>query len=164
MSRNRRITLLGVIATIAIVLSYIEAMIPPLVAIPGVKMGLANIAVMFALYKFGVREAAIISIVRNVAVFLLFGGLIALIYSLAGSVLSLLVMFLLKRFLPFSEIGVSVSGGVAHNIAQITVAIFAFSTPSLILYLPFLLISGTVAGVLVGITSGILIRKFKKIS
>ena len=164
MSRNRRITLLGVIATIAIVLSYIEAMIPPLVAIPGVKMGLANIAVMFALYKFGIREAAVISIVRNIAVFLLFGGFIALIYSLAGSVLSLLVMFLLKRFLPFSEIGVSVSGGVAHNIAQITVAIFAFSTPSLILYLPFLLISGTVAGVLVGITSGILIRKLKKIS
>ena len=163
MNRNKRIALLGVIAALAIVLSYFESLIPPLIAIPGVKMGLANIAVMFALYKFGMLEATVISLVRNIVVFLLFGSVIALIYSLAGAACSLLVMALLKKFSPLSELGVSVSGGVTHNIAQIVVAIFAFSTPSLILYLPVLLISGTVAGIVIGICSGMLIKKIKKI-
>lgn len=161
MNRNRRIALLGVLAALAIVLSYIESLLPPLISIPGVKLGLANIAVMLALYKLGLKEAAIISLVRNLVVFLLFGGLIALLYSIAGAALSLTVMYLLKRYTPFSELGVSVSGGVAHNVAQITVAIFSFSTPSLILYLPVLLISGTLAGIVIGICSAIIIKKIK---
>ena len=159
MNRNKRLALLGILASLAIVLSYLEALIPPLVAIPGVKIGLANIAVMLALYKLGMKEAAIISVVRNIVIFLLFGGLIALLYSLAGAILSLAVMYLLKRFTPLSEIGVSVAGGVSHNLAQITVAIFTFSTPSLVLYLPVLLISGTLAGIVIGLCSGIVINK-----
>ena len=159
MNRNKRLALLGILASLAIVLSYLEALIPPLVAIPGVKIGLANIAVMLALYKLGMKEAAIISVVRNIVIFLLFGGFIALLYSLAGAILSLAVMYLLKRFTPLSEIGVSVAGGVSHNLAQITVAIFAFSTPSLVLYLPVLLISGTLAGIVIGLCSGIVINK-----
>ena len=159
MNRNKRLALLGILASLAIVLSYLEALIPPLVAIPGVKIGLANIAVMLALYKLGMKEAAIISVVRNIVIFLLFGGLIALLYSLAGAILSLAVMYLLKRFTPLSEIGVSVAGGVSHNLAQITVAIFTFSTPSLVLYLPVLLISGTLAGIIIGLCSGIIINK-----
>ncbi|MBP3375746.1 MAG: Gx transporter family protein [Clostridia bacterium] len=159
MNKNKRLALLGILASLAIVLSYLEALIPPLVAIPGVKIGLANIAVMLALYKLGMKEAAIISVVRNIVIFLLFGGLIALLYSLAGAILSLAVMYLLKRFTPLSEIGVSVAGGVSHNLAQITVAIFTFSTPSLVLYLPVLLISGTLAGIIIGLCSGIIINK-----
>lgn len=159
MNRNKRLALLGILASLAIVLSYLEALIPPLVAIPGVKIGLANIAVMLALYKLGMKEAAIISVVRNIVIFLLFGGFIALLYSLAGAILSLAVMYLLKRFTPLSEIGVSVAGGVSHNLAQITVAIFTFSTPSLVLYLPVLLISGTLAGIVIGLCSGIVINK-----
>lgn len=162
MNKNKRLALLGILASLAIVLSYLEALIPPLVAIPGVKIGLANIAVMLALYNLGLKEAAIISIVRNIVIFLLFGGLIALLYSFAGAVLSLTVMYILKRFTPLTEIGVSVSGGVSHNIAQIVIAIFTFSTPSLILYLPILLISGTLAGIAIGICSGIVIKKVKK--
>ena len=159
MNRNKRLALLGILASLAIVLSYLEALIPPLVAIPGVKIGLANIAVMLALYKLGMKEAAIISVVRKIVIFLLFGGFIALLYSLAGAILSLAVMYLLKRFTPLSEIGVSVAGGVSHNLAQITVAIFTFSTPSLVLYLPVLLISGTLAGIVIGLCSGIVINK-----
>ena len=159
MNKNKRLALLGILASLAIVLSYLEALIPPLVAIPGVKIGLANIAVMLALYKLGMKEAAIISVVRNIVIFLLFGGFIALLYSLAGAILSLAVMYLLKRFTPLSEIGVSVAGGVSHNLAQITVAIFTFSTPSLVLYLPVLLISGTLAGIVIGLCSGIVINK-----
>ena len=159
MNKNKRLALLGILASLAIVLSYLEALIPPLVAIPGVKIGLANIAVILALYKLGMKEAAIISVVRNIVIFLLFGGFIALLYSLAGAILSLAVMYLLKRFTPLSEIGVSVAGGVSHNLAQITVAIFTFSTPSLVLYLPVLLISGTLAGIVIGLCSGIVINK-----
>ena len=161
MKKNKRIALLGVLAALAIVLSYLESLIPPLVSIPGVKLGLANIAVMLALYKLGMKEAAVISLVRNIVVFLLFGGLIALFYSIAGAILSLAVMYLLKRFTPLDELGVSVSGGVCHNIAQIAVAIFAFSTPSLVLYLPILILSGTVAGTAIGICSAIIIKKIK---
>ena len=161
MNKNKKIALLGVLAALAIVLSYLESLIPPLVAIPGVKIGLANIAVMLALYKLSVKEAALISICRNLVIFLLFGGLLALLYSLAGSILSLTVMFIIKKFTPFSEIGVSVAGGVTHNIAQIVVAVFTFSTPSLMLYLPVLLVSGTLAGIVIGICSGVIIKKIK---
>ena len=161
MNKNKKIALLGVLAALAIVLSYLESLIPPLVAIPGVKIGLANIAVMLALYKLSVKEAALISICRNLVIFLLFGGLLALLYSLAGSILSLTVMFIIKKFTPFSEIGVSVAGGVTHNIAQIVVAVFTFSTPSLMLYLPVLLVSGTIAGIVIGICSGVIIKKIK---
>ena len=163
MKKNQKIALLGITVSIAIVLSYIEAIIPSFVPIPGVKIGLANIAIMFILYKLDLLSASIVSAVRLATVFLLFGGLIPLLYSIAGAVLSLSVMYVFKRFTPFSEIGVSVAGGVSHNIAQIIVAIFMFSTGSLIYYLPVLLLSGTLSGVLIGIISGIIIKKIKLI-
>ena len=161
MKRNQKIALLGISVSIAIVLSYIEAIIPSFVPIPGVKIGLANIAIMFIMYKLDILSATIVSAVRLVTVFLIFGGLVPFLYSVAGAALSLLVMYLMKRFTPFSEIGVSVAGGVSHNVAQIIVAIFMFSTGSLIYYLPVLLLSGTISGVLIGIISGILITKIK---
>lgn len=161
MKKNKQIALLGIFASLAIILSYLESLIPPLVSVPGVKIGLANIAVVFALYKLKLRDAICISIVRNLVIFLLFGGLIALLYSVAGAIFSLAIMLILKKFTPFSEIGVSVAGGVAHNIAQIAVAMFMFSTNSLIYYLPVLLISGTLAGAVIGLISGLVIKKIK---
>lgn len=163
MKRNQKIALWGISVSIAIVLSYIEAIIPSFVPIPGVKIGLANIAIMFIMYKLDILSATIVSAVRLVTVFLIFGGLVPFLYSVTGAALSLLVMYMLKRFTPFSEIGVSVAGGVSHNAAQIIVAIFMFSTGSLIYYLPVLLLSGTLSGVLIGIISGILIKKIKLI-
>ena len=161
MQKNQKIALLGITVSVAIVLSYIEAMIPAFFTIPGVKVGLANIAIVFVLYKLDLVSASIVSAVRLLTVFLLFGGLVPLLYSIAGAVLSLIVMYTLKKFTPFSELGVSVAGGVAHNIAQIIVAIFMFSTESLIYYLPVLVLSGTVCGILIGIVSGVLIKKIK---
>ena len=160
-SRNntRRMTALALTVSFALILSFIESRIPAFVAIPGVKVGLANIAVIFALYKFGIIEAAVISGVRVVLVSTLFGSPVSFIYSFTGAVLSLAVMFLLKRFTPLAEITVSVAGGVTHNICQICAASVMLGTNVVIYYLPFLLLSGVIAGIAVGVASGLLIKK-----
>ena len=118
---TKKLTTLAMMATFALILSYVESKIPALVAIPGVKVGLANIVVIFVLYKLGLKEAIVISAIRVFIVAMLFGSPVSMIYSLAGAVLSLTVMFLLKRFTPLSEVAVSVSGGVMHNVGQIAV-------------------------------------------
>ena len=122
-------------------------------------MGLANIAVIFTLYKFGIKEAVAVSLVRVVLVSMLFGSPISMLYSIAGAVLSLTGMYLLKRFTPLSEIAVSVIGGVAHNVGQIIMASIMLGTNVVGYYLPFLLLSGTLAGIAVGVASGLLIDK-----
>ncbi len=146
-------------AAVAIVLSFVESQIPTFIAIPGVKLGLANIAIMFTIYKLGVREAFIVSIIRALTVFLIFGRIVALIYTLCGAIFSLVIMCLLRKLSPLSEVGVSVAGGVSHNIAQVVVAFFILDASAILLYLPVLLFSGTVAGVVIGIVSGILIGR-----
>ena len=156
-----RLTLLAVTVSIAMILSFIESKIPPLVAIPGIKVGLANIAVIFALYKLGIGAAVSVSLVRVVLVSFLFGTPISMIYSLAGAVLSLLVMIFLKRFTPLGEVGVSVTGGIAHNVGQITMASIMMETAVVVYYLPFLLLSGTLAGAAIGAAATLLIRKIK---
>ncbi len=137
----------------------IESQIPAFVAVPGVKMGLANIAIVYALYRLGWKEAALISLIRVVLVSLLFGSAASFLYSLAGAVLSLLGMALLKKTGKFTEIVVSVAGGVLHNIGQIAMASIILETDALRYYLPFLLVSGILAGVVIGLISGILIRR-----
>jgi heptaprenyl diphosphate synthase len=144
---------------IALVLSFIESQIPAFVAVPGVKIGLPNIAIVYALYRLGWKEAAVISMTRVVLVSLLFGSAASFLYSFAGAVLSLAGMTLLKKTGKFTEIVVSVAGGVLHNIGQIAMASFILETDVLRYYLPFLLISGILAGVAVGLVSGILIRR-----
>lgn len=141
------------------VLSYIESRIPAFVAIPGIKVGLANIAVIFALYKFGTKDAIIISVLRVFLVSLLFGSSVSLIYSLAGATLSLISMVLLKKITPLSEVGVSVCGGVMHNAGQITAASILLDTNVVVYYLPFLILSGTLAGIVVGIVSALLVKR-----
>ena len=142
-------------------LSYIESRVPAFVSIPGIKVGLANIAVIFALYKFGVKEAAAISIIRVLLLSTLFGTPVSFIYSVTGAVLSLTVMVILKKLTPLSEVGVSVFGGVTHNIGQIGAACVMLSTNVVIYYLPFLLLSGTVAGIAVGIISALLVKRVR---
>lgn len=161
MDRIKKTVLLAMMSAVALALSFLESQIPTFIAIPGVKLGLANIAVIFVLYKLGAKEAFAVSFVRLIAVFLLFGGVMPLIYSIAGALLSLCVMLILKELTPFSEIGVSVAGGVAHNIAQVLVAVFLLDSSAIFLYLPALLLSGTVAGVVIGIISAILVKRIK---
>ena len=158
MKKTKRLVLLAMLTAVAMILSYVESLLPS-VGIPGVKMGLANIAVIFALFRFGWKEAAALSLVRVVLVSLLFGSVSAMLYSLAGAVLSLAVMALLRRIDRFSTVGVSVAGGVAHNAGQILMAMLILQTKQLLGYLPVLAVSGIAGGVLTGLTAALLIRR-----
>lgn len=158
-SNTKKLTTLALTISFALILSYIESRIPTLVAIPGIKVGLANIAVIFTLYKFGAREAVTVSIIRVLLVSMLFGSPVSMIYSAVGAILSLSSMILLKRFTPLREVAISVCGGVMHNVGQIAAASFLLSTNVFIYYLPFLLLSGTIAGIAVGVASAILIKR-----
>ncbi len=157
--KTKKLTVLALITALAMILSFVESQIPAFVAVPGVKMGLANIAVVFALYKLGWKEACLVSLVRVVLVSMLFGSIASLFYSVAGAVLSLTGMGLLKKSKKFTEIVVSVAGGVLHNIGQIAMASIILETDALRYYLPFLLVSGTVAGVVIGVVSAILVKR-----
>ena len=130
-------------------------------AIPGVKVGLANIAVIFALYKMGWREAIAVSVIRVLLVALLFGSVVSLAYSIAGAVISLSLMILLKKLGIFTEVAVSVVGGITHNIGQILIAFLLLETKVVFYYLPFLMVSGVIAGIAVGIASALLIKRIK---
>ena len=158
MKKTKRLVLLAMLTAVAMILSYVESLLPS-VGIPGVKMGLANIAVIFALFRFGWKEAAALSRVRVVLVSLLFGSVGAMLYSLAGAVLSLAVMALLRRIDRFSTVGISVAGGVAHNAGQILMAMLILQTKQLLGYLPVLAVSGIAGGVLTGLAAALLIRR-----
>ena len=158
MKKTKRLVLLAMLTAVAMILSYVESLLPS-IGIPGVKMGLANIAVIFALFRFGWKEAAALSLVRVVLVSLLFGSVGAMLYSLAGAVLSLAVMALLRRIDRFSTVGVSVAGGVAHNAGQILMAMLILQTKQLFGYLPVLAASGIAGGVLTGLAAALLIRR-----
>lgn len=160
-NRTIRLTTLAITVSFALVLSYIESRIPTFVPIPGIKIGLANIAVIFTLYKLGVKEAIAISLVRVAMVSMLFGTPVSFIYSVTGAILSLTVMILLKKLTPLTAVTVSVAGGVMHNVGQIAAACFMLSTNVVIYYLPFLIISGTLAGIVVGSASSLLVSRVK---
>ena len=158
MKKTKRLVLLAMLTAVAMILSYVESLLPQ-IGIPGVIMGLANIAVIFALFRFGWKEAAALSLVRVLLVSLLFGSVGAMLYSLAGAVLSLAVMALLRRIDRFSTVGISVAGGVAHNAGQILMAMLILQTKQLLVYLPVLAVSGIAGGVLTGLAAALLIRR-----
>ena len=157
--RTKKLAILAMTISLALILSFIESRIPAFVAIPGIKIGLANIAVIFALYRLGVREAIAVSIVRVIIVSMLFGSVASLIYSVSGAVLSLSIMILLKKLTPLTTVSISVSGGVMHNVGQIAAASFMLNTNIILYYLPFLLFSGTLAGVVIGVVSALLVKR-----
>ena len=156
---GKQVAQYGLLAALALVLSYIEAQIPAFFVVPGMKLGLTNVVVLAALYRMGNRDALILNGIRIVLVAVTFGNLFSMLYSLAGGFLSYLAMAAGKKSGAFSIVGVSVMGGVAHNIGQILVATAVLETGKLVYYLPFLLISGLGAGVLVGALGGWLIRR-----
>ena len=158
----KKMVTISALISVAMILSYVESMIPAFVAVPGVKMGLSNIATLFALYTLGWQYAICVSVVRILLSALLFGNIFAMIYSVAGATVALLVMILLKKANSFSTIGVSVAGGVGHNAGQIIAACIIMKTSAISLYFIPLVISGTIAGVLIGIVSGILVERIKK--
>ena len=144
---------------LAMILSYVESLIPS-PGIPGVKLGLDNLVVIFALYRLGWKEAVGISLLRVFLVSLLFGHVASLAYSASGAALSLVGMILLIRTDKLSCVSVSVIGGVLHNIGQILMA-WALMGANVVWYLPVLILSGTVAGVAIGIVSALLVKRIK---
>ena len=159
-STSRKLAYLGLCTAVALILAYVEVLLPPLfTAVPGIKLGLPNIAIIFVLYRYGVRHAAAVSFIRIAVVAMLFGNPMTFVYSLAGAALSLLVMALLRRMDFLSMVGVSVAGGVFHNVGQILMAMLLLGTAELGYYLILLAITGTVSGVFVGLCGALAVRR-----
>ena len=147
---------LGLFSAVAIILGYVESLVPVFAGIPGIKLGLANLGVLFILKKYSFREAALVSVVRILVIGFMFGNLFSILYSLAGAALSMTLM--LKKT-SFSLIGVSVAGGVSHNIGQLIIAMLIVQNASVFVYAPALLVAGVAAGVVIGgLTNEILKR------
>ncbi len=162
MKGTKKLTTLSLLVALAMILSYIESLMPAFVAVPGVKMGFSNIATLFALYTLGAPSAAAVTLIRVFLSALLFGNTAAFIFSLSGGIAALIFMILFKKIGIFSEIGVSVLGGVSHNAAQITAAVFMMENAGVAYYIFPLIISGTISGIIIGIISGMLIKRLKK--
>ena len=160
--KTKRVAFLGLSIALAMILSFVEHQIPALVAIPGIKVGLPNLVIVFLLYRVGWKDAVIVSIIRTLLVSMLFGNIQMLTFSVAGAALSLASMILLKKTNWFSPITVSIVGGICHNIGQIVAAILWTQTAGIVTYLPVLLVSGTVAGAVIGLISGMLVERLKK--
>jgi heptaprenyl diphosphate synthase len=158
----KRISVIAVFTALALIFSYIEAIIPFNLGVPGVKLGIANIVVVCALYIFGVKEAAGISLIRVFVIGLLFGNAVSLIYSLSGAVLSIAVMIICKR-LKLSVIGVSAMGGIFHNVGQLSAAALILNSSAVMYYYPVLFISGIVTGIIIGIVSLPIIKNSEKL-
>lgn len=159
---SRRLARYALLTALAMALSWLESLVPLAGTVPpGVKLGLTNLVVIFALYRMSLRDAAVISLIRVVLVAFTFGNSYSFAYSLAGATLSLAVMALLKRSRKFSLLGVSVAGGVSHNIAQVLVAMAVMETSRLAWYLPVLLVSGIAAGVCVGAAGALIVKRIR---
>ena len=159
---TKKVARMGLLVALSMILSYVESLIPAFVAVPGVKVGLANIVVVFALYTLGPGEALTVSLIRVVLSSLLFGSVLSLSYSFAGALLSLLVMIGMKKTKIFGETAVSVTGGVTHNAAQIAVASLVLETDVLVYYLPVLVLSGTISGAVIGIVASMVMKRLEK--
>lgn len=162
MNKSKKTAFLGLCVALALVLAYVEVQFPLLPDANGIKMGLPNIILIFLLYRKGLPTAAGVSLARILLITLLFGNTMAMWYSLAGTVLSLGMMALLKKLDVLSITGVSVAGAVMHNLGQVLVAILLTKTLALGSYMVVLLLTGTVAGVLIGLCAGMLIKRIPK--
>lgn len=147
----KRIAYLGMFTALAMVLGWLESLVPIVLVVPGMKLGLANVVTVVILYRFGWKEAGVVNLLRVGLSAVLFGNLSLFLYSLAGAALSLAGMALLKKSDKFSVPVVSVVGGIAHNIGQFIMAILLIENRSLLYYLPFLMLSGLISGVLIGL-------------
>lgn len=156
-----KVAYFGVFTALALIFSYVESLIPIHMGIPGVKLGLANLIIVIALYKMSIRETYILSIVRIVLAGFMFGNLFAIFYSLAGGILSLTIMSILKKTDKFSVFGISMAGGVFHNVGQLVMAAFVLESISIGYYFPVLLVSGLLTGFLIGIIANEMMKRLK---
>ena len=160
---KNRVAYFGVFTALALIFSYIETLVPISFGIPGVKLGLANLIIVIALYKIPLREVYVLSIVRVLLSGVLFGNYFSIAYSLAGGLLSLTVMALLKKAGGFSVIGIRIAGGVCHNIGQLVVAMIVVETFAMSYYMPVLLVAGLITGFLIGVVADQVLRRISNI-
>lgn len=160
---TKKVAYFGVLLSLSLILSYVESLFPFGFGIPGVKLGLANLVTMIALFCLGARRAILLSVLRVVLSGILFGNMFSIVYSLSGAAVSLFIMILLKKTKRFSILGVSIAGGVAHNIGQIILATFLMENKAFFYYIPVLLVVGTVTGMLIGVGSNEVMKRLPKI-
>lgn len=161
---TQTVALVGILVALALIFSYIEVLIPFNFGIPGVKLGLANLVIVISFYMLSVRDTFIIECIKIAVTSFLFGTFMSFMYSLCGGLLSFIVMLIMKKTSRFSTMGISIAGGVFHNIGQLGVAVVILGTPKLMYYLPVLLVSGLVTGALIGIIAGAVLNRIGHLS
>ncbi|SEW28482.1 Gx transporter family protein [[Clostridium] fimetarium] len=157
-NNSKRVAICGVLTALAMIFSYIEALIPIPIGIPGVKLGIANIAIIAVIYIVGDSQAIIVNFLRIMLTGILFGNFYSFLFSLAGGMLSVVIMVLVKKTKKLSMVGVSIIGGVAHNIGQIVAAVFLMDNAAIAYYLPVLIIAGVVTGIVIGYVGQLVTR------
>lgn len=160
-SRLKLITVLGISIAAAMVLSYVETLIPVPFAVPGIKIGLANLVALFLLLKLDWKAASTVTLIRVLLSSVLFGSVASLAYSAAGALFSIVIMSLLKRFDRFSPVGISIAGAVSHNAGQVLMAVILLGIKEIVFWLPVLAVSGVVTGVAIGAVGAILAKKIE---
>ena len=152
-NKTKKITMCGLMTALAMIFSYIETLIPIPLPIPGIKLGVANMAIIVVMFTIGYSEAVCVDILRVVLTAMMFGNFNSFLFSISGAVLSIVVMGILKKTNKFSEVGISVAGGVMHNAGQ---------TSAIAYYMPVLMISGIVTGIVIGIVAALIIKRVEK--
>lgn len=160
---KNKVAVFGVFTSLALILSYVELLIPINFGIPGMKLGLANLLVVILLYKGCPRDALLLSVIRILLSGLIFGNMFSIFYSLGGGLLSLAVMVFLKKTGQFTVAGISIGGGASHNVGQLLVAMFVVQTYQVGYYLPVLLIAGVITGAVIGILSSEVLKRTQSI-
>ena len=160
---KNKVAVFGVFTSLALILSYVDLLIPINFGIPGMKLGLANLLVVILLYKGCPRDALLLSVIRILLSGLIFGNMFSIFYSLGGGLLSLAVMVFLKKTGQFTVAGISIGGGASHNVGQLLVAMFVVQTYQVGYYLPVLLIAGVITGAVIGILSAEVLKRTQSI-
>lgn len=158
----KKIAIIAIFVTLALVLSYVDSLIPLAIMVPGIKIGLANIVIILSLYMIGEKETILISTIRVILSSLLFGTMLTFAYSMTGAILSLIIMIILKKRTTLATMTISIIGAVSHNIGQIIMAVIIMSTKEIIYYLPILMITGVISGTIIGVLASLLIQFTKK--
>ncbi len=162
-STTGKIALRAMLVAVAFVLAWLEAQVPALIAVPGVKLGLTNLVVLIALYKLSWKDALVINLIRIVLVGFTFGNIFSLMYSISGGLISGIGMIVLKEVVHARLVSVSITGALLHNLGQLIVAMIVLDTSSLFYYLVVLWIAGAVAGTLLGLICVPIVKSIKKI-
>ncbi len=161
---TKKISTMGILTSFALILSYLERMLPPIVPVPGVKLGLSNLVILIVIYLLGNKYGFYLTIFKCTAVAILFGGISSFLYSITGGMFSFCFMYMFKKLNIFSIVGISIVGGVAHNLGQIIMAIVIISNTKLLYYFPMLIFSGIIAGIGIGIIAYNTLRYLKVIN